>query len=507
VNWPSPEKIGQVEKNLARFLLSTSLADTRGGGMASQPIIFGTDGWRGRIADTYTFSAVRRCSHGFAEYLKDTEGVEKPVVVGYDKRFASEAFAATAAEVLSGHGFHVLLTDRAAPTPTISYAAVHYGAAGAVNITASHNPPEDNGFKVRDRHGGAVDPAGLKKIEARIPNDDDEIPCLPLEKAISDGLIEYFDPAPAYITQIERLIDLEPLRQAGLTVLVDAMWGNGAGWFTRLMEGGTTRIIEIHNQRNPIFPEMTRPEPIPPNVNVGLSVLRELGADILIITDGDADRVGVGDENGKFIDQLRVYGLLAFYLLEVLGKRGPIVKTLSTTSMLNKLGRIYDVPVYETGVGFKYVAPKMLEVDALIGGEESGGYAFQNHVPERDGILAGLYLLDMMVRLKRKPTQLLELLFEKVGPHYYNRIDSPLPSDQRDTVEARVKKARPETIGGLRVDGINTLDGYKFQLEDGGWLLIRFSGTEPIVRVYCETTQEDKVQPILRDGLQVVGIQ
>jgi phosphomannomutase len=273
------------------------------------------------------------------------------------------------------------------------------------------------------------------------------------------------------------------------------------------LEGGTTRIIEIHNQRNPIFPEMSRPEPIPPNINVGLSAITEKGADILIITDGDADRVGVGDENGKFIDQLRVYGLLAFYLLEVLGKRGPIVKTLSTTSMLNKLGRIYDVPVHETGVGFKYVAPKMMEVDALIGGEESGGYAFQNHVPERDGILAGLYLLDMMVRLNRKPTQLLELLFDKVGPHYYNRIDSPLPSGQRKTIEACVKKARPDMIGGLRVDDINTLDGYKFQLEDGGWLLIRFSGTEPIVRVYCETTQEDKVQPILQDGLKIVGLQ
>ncbi len=474
--------------------------------MSANQIKFGTDGWRGRIADNYTFSAVRRCSEGFAKFILEEEGDKRPIIVGYDKRFASEAFAAAAAEVLAGNGLDVLLTDGPTPTPTISFAVVAKEAAGAVNITASHNPPGDNGFKVRDRHGGAVAPDGLLRIEASIPDDDGDIPRMDLQDGIRKGRIKVFDAAPDYVEQIHKLIDLEPIRNAGLEIVVDAMWGNGAGWFSQLLSGGATRVTEIHDTRNPIFPEMGRPEPIPPNIDVGLATTTELNADVLLITDGDADRVGVGDEHGAFINQLRVYGLLAYYLLEVKGERGPIVKTLSTTSMLEKLGEIYDVPVHQTSVGFKYVAPKMLEVDALIGGEESGGYAFRGHVPERDGILAGLYILDMMVKLGMQPSELVNLLFEKVGPHYYDRIDSPLSPDKRDEHRKMMDKARPTTIGGLKVTDILTVDGYKFSLEDGGWLLVRFSGTEPIVRVYCETTHEDLVPAILEDGLKLVGV-
>lgn len=474
--------------------------------MTGNPIKFGTDGWRGRIADNYTFKAVRRCSDGFAKYLLQVGGSEKPVVIGFDKRFASEAFAESAAEVLAGHGFRVLLTDGPAPTPTISYAVVHQGAAGAINITASHNPPSDNGFKVRDQYGGAVNPEGLDIIEAGIPDDDQKIPRVNIREALTSGAVERFDANPAYFAQIEKLVDLDTLRNANLTILVDAMWGNGAGWFSKLLSGGSTKVIEIHDTRNPIFPEMKRPEPIPPNIDVGLQRSIAENVDALLITDGDADRVGLGDEHGKFVNQLRVFGLLAYYLLETRGERGPIVKTLSTTSMLEKLGEIYDVPVYQTGVGFKYVAPKMLEVDALVGGEESGGYAFRGHVPERDGILAGLYLLDMMVRLDRKPSQLVELLFEKVGPHYYDRIDTPLLPEKRAEYEEKIANAHPKEVGGLRVTDILRVDGYKFSLEDGGWLLVRFSGTEPIVRVYCETTLADRVKPLLEDGLRLVGV-
>jgi len=251
---------------------------------------------------------------------------------------------------------------------------------------------------------------------------------------------------------------------------------------------------------------MKRPEPIRPNIDVGLRATVTNNADVLLITDGDADRCGIGDENGEFINQLRVYALLAFYLLEVRGERGDIVKTLSTTTMLNKLGQIYDVPVHETGVGFKYVAPKMMETDAMIGGEESGGYAFRGNVPERDGILAGLYFLDFMVRTGKKPTELLKMLFEKLGNEYfYDRVDTPFSGD-RQTREKMILNAKPTTIGGLKVMELVTVDGFQFRLEDGGWLLIRFSGTEPIMRVYCETTHEDKVKAILEDGLKIAGI-
>lgn len=474
--------------------------------MPPTEIKFGTDGWRGKIAANYTFDAVRRCADGYAKYTLEVEGDQKPVVVGYDQRFDSEHFAAAAAEVLAGNGLKVLLTQSATPTPVISFSAVAHQAAGAVNITASHNPPTDNGFKVRDRHGGAVAPDGLRRIESLIPESGDRAPSVELEQGLKDGSITMFDPGPTYVEQIHKLIDLDPIRQAGLTVMVDCMWGNGAGWFPRLLDGGSTKVIEIHNLRNPSFPEMIRPEPIPPNVDVGLAATVTHGADVLVVNDGDADRVGLGDERGKFIDQLRVFGLLAYYLLELRGERGPIVKTLSTTSMLFKLGKLYDVPVYETGVGFKYVAPKMLEVDALIGGEESGGFAFRGHVPERDGILAGLYILDMMVRLECKPSELIQILFDKVGPSYYKRIDTPMEPSERPEKAALMDAADPKQIGGFKVTGINRTDGHKFELEDGGWLLVRFSGTEPIVRVYCETTRQDRVDPILNDGLKLLRL-
>jgi phosphomannomutase len=251
---------------------------------------------------------------------------------------------------------------------------------------------------------------------------------------------------------------------------------------------------------------MIRPEPIRPNVDAGLRAVTENHADGLIINDGDADRVGFGDEHGEFINQLQVYGLLALYMLEVRGLRGPIVKTLSTTSMLEKLGEKFGVPVYSTGVGFKYVAPKMLETDALIGGEESGGFAFRGHAPERDGILAGLYLLDLMVKLERKPSELVKYLYQQVGAEYfYDRIDLPLPPNQREAARKRVAAAQPKTIAGLRVTAQDSTDGHKFSMEDGGWLLVRFSGTEPVLRVYCETTHGDKVRAILDDGVRLVG--
>lgn len=468
-------------------------------------IKFGTDGWRGRIAEDYTFDNVRRCAQGFANYLLSQGNRDEWVVVGYDKRFQSEYFGAAVAEVLAGNGLRVFLTQDATPTPVISFSVVNKQAIGAVNITASHNPPVDNGFKVRNEFGGAIDPNRLTQIEALIPSTVEEVKRLDLSEGLDKGRVVYFDPAPAYIEQIHSLVNLEPIKQAGLRILVDAMWGNGAGWFTKLLSGGKTVITEIHAVRNPIFPEMSRPEPIPPNVNVGLRETVAQGADVLIVTDGDADRLGFGDEKGEFIDQLRVFGLLAYYFLEVKGMRGPIVKTLSTTTMLNKLGKIYHVPVYETGVGFKYVAPKMLETHAMIGGEESGGYAFHGHVPERDGILAGLYLLDMMVQLGKKPSELIYLLFAKVGAHYYERIDKTF-SGSRSEREEKILGANPKTIGGLIVTGLDTTDGFKFNLEDGGWLLIRFSGTEPIIRVYTETSHKERVQDILSDGLRVAGL-
>jgi alpha-D-glucose phosphate-specific phosphoglucomutase len=468
-------------------------------------IHFGTDGWRGVIAEDYTFDNVRRCAQGYADYMISTGNAGKWFIVGHDKRFGSENFAMAAAEVLAGNGLKVYLTDGATPTPVIAFSVVNRNAAGAINITASHNPPSDNGFKVRNFTGGAIDPQGLVNIEKSIPDSMADVKRMPAEEALEKGIIVKFDPAPAYLEHLKDLIDVEPIKKAGLNIVVDTMWGNGAGWFTEILGGGKTKIIEIHNTRNPSFPEMKRPEPIPPNINVGLQTTVDTKSDVLVVTDGDADRVGIGDENGNFVNQLQVYALLAYYLLKVRGERGAIVRTLSTTCMLDKLGKIYDVPVYETGVGFKYVAPKMTETNALIGGEESGGFAFRGNVPERDGILAGLYFLDLMVKTGKKPTELIGELYSIVGPHYYDRVDRSFSGD-RKTREDKILSANAKTVGGLTVTRLDTTDGFKFVLEDGGWMLIRFSGTEPIMRVYTETTHKDKVQAILQDGLKIAGL-
>jgi phosphomannomutase len=469
-------------------------------------IHFGTDGWRGRIAEDYTFDNVRRCAQGYASYLASQGKADADVVLGYDKRFAAEHFGAAAAEVMAGNGFRVWLTDTATPTPVVSYSIVERGAAAAINVTASHNPPWDCGFKVRDEHGAAIAPDGLREIEALIPPIG-EVKRVPLEEAQTKGQIVVWDPAPAYLTHIGRLVEIEPIKAAGLNVLIEPMWGNGTGWFPRILGGGKTQVREIHNGRNPLFPEMTRPEPIPPNVDVALQKTVELGAEVCLIMDGDADRMGIGDEHGTFVNQLQVYALLAYYLLEVRGERGPIVKTLSTTSMLEKLAHMYGVPVHQTGVGFKYVGPKMLETNAMIGGEESGGYAFRGSVPERDGILGNLYFLDLMVRTGKSPSQLLAHLYDKLGAsYYYDRVDTRFPSEQRPEAKAQLDAAHPETLAGLRVTEILTSDGYKYVLEDGGWLLVRFSGTEPIIRVYCETTDEGKVRPLLDEGLRLAGL-
>lgn len=468
-------------------------------------IKFGTDGWRGIIADDFTFENVRRCAQGMAQYLIATKQTERGLVVGHDTRFEAELFAQAVAEVIAAHGIKVYLVDRPTPTPVISYSILAKKAHGAVNLTSSHNPPIWGGFKVRADYAGAIAPDGLKQIEALIPPPEN-IKRIAFQDALAKGLIEIFDPKPAFRQQLDKLVNIEPLKKAGLTIAVDSMWGAGMGWFKELLAGGTTRIAEIHCERNPAFPEMNNPEPIPPNVNHLMELVKRERAHLGIATDGDADRIGGSTEKGVFIHQLQMYALLTLYLLEVRKMRGPIVKTLNTTSMLDKLGKLFNVPVHETGVGFKYVAPKILETNALIGGEESGGYAFQGHIPERDGIVAGLFLMDFVVQTGKTPSQLLDHLFELVGPHYYERIDTDFPEEKRAEIVARLQAAKPSQVAGFKVVGINTMDGFKYLLDDGGWMCIRFSGTEPIMRFYVETTQDGKRADILDAGLKLAGL-
>lgn len=470
-------------------------------------IKFGTDGWRGIIAEDYTFDNVRICAQAIANYLKESGKAGDGLVVGYDTRFASENFAAAVAEVVGANGIKTWLCQEAAPTPTVSYSILAQKAAGAVMITASHNPGIWNGLKYRPEYAGAASPEVIGQLESQIKEvqRSSRVQRATIEELAKAGVVNYFDPKPAYFEQIGRLVDLEAIRRAGLRVVADAMYGSGAGYLHSLLRGGSTTIINIRSCRNPIFPGIN-PEPIPPNVGELVDAVRTSKADVGIATDGDADRIGAVDENGTFINQLQMYSLLFLYLLEVRGMRGPAVRTVTSTVMADKLGKLYGVPVYETAVGFKYVAPKMLETGAIIGGEESGGFAFKGHIPERDAILAGLYLLDLRIKMGIPLSEVLHYLHEKVGPHYYNRRDFHFDPRRKGEIIRRVSEHRPTEMDMMRVLETNTTDGYKFILEDGSWLLIRFSGTEPVMRIYTETTDPARVDRMLDMGETIAGV-
>jgi phosphomannomutase len=469
-------------------------------------IRFGTDGWRGVIAEDFTFANVRACAESVALYQRSRGLADRGLVVGYDTRFASEDFAAAVAEVVAAAGIKVYLCDRPAPTPVVTYAILEKGAGGAVIITASHNPARWNGFKYRPEYAGSAPPEVLAALEKPLPEilAAGEPKRLPLAEA--GGLVEVFDPRLAYRAHVAELVDLGRVRAAGLRVRVDSMYGAGAGYLADMLSGGRIEVRELHGEHNPAFPGLHSPEPIARNLGELSEAVRGEAAHVGLATDGDADRLGVLDEEGRFLTQLQVFALLTYYLLEVRGLRGPIVKSLTTTRMVQRLGELYGVPVYETPVGFKFLGPKMMEVDALVAGEESGGYAVRGHLPERDGVVSGLLFLDFMVRSGKRPSALLEELYAKVGPHYYDRLDIQLEPGERDEIWRRVGESRPQRLAGLRVTGRDTVDGLRYDLEDGGWLLIRFSGTEPLMRIYTEVSKPELVPRLLEAGRELAGV-
>ena len=475
--------------------------------MKNNPIKFGTDGWRGIIAEDFTFENVRYCAQGVADYLKQAKLAGRGIVIGYDTRFASEDFAAATAEVIAGNGIKVYLTPKVTPTPVISYGVLAKKAGGAVVITASHNPGIWNGFKYKDEHGSSASDAITSKIVSFITKafNSGKVNRLSLPEAKKQGLIIDTDLDPVYFEQVGRLIDLNKLRQANLKIVIDPMYGAGAGYLKRFLDGGAVKFTEINSERNPLFPGI-RPEPIMPHLEGLASAVKNQKASAGLATDGDADRMGIVDEKGSFVTQLQVFALLCLYMLEVRGERGPIVKSLTTTSMAFRLGEIFNVPVHETAVGFKYIAPVMLAENALIGGEESGGYGFRGHVAERDGILANLYFLDLMVRTGLSPSGLIDYLYKKVGPHYYQRVDIRFPEAERKAIIDRVKNNPPATIDNIKVLKLDTTDGYRFNLADNTWLLIRFSGTEPLLRIYAETDSPERVTRLLEIGKQMAGV-
>ena len=475
--------------------------------MKENPIKFGTDGWRGVIARDFTFENVRVCAQAVADYLKESSLANQGLIIGYDTRFASEDFAAAVAEVSAGNSIKAYLCPKATPTPVISYGTMAKQAGGAVIITASHNPAIWNGFKLKTEDGAGAPDEATAEIEKNISRilATGKVERLPLAESIEKGLVEYLDLTPVYEKQISRLISLDELRRIKCRVVIDSMYGAGAGYLSKLLEGGAIEITEINGERNPLFPGI-QPEPIAANLTKLSTTVTEQGADVGVATDGDADRLGIMDENGNFITTQQVFALLCLYLLEVRGERGPIVKTITATSMLYRLGEIFGVPVRETPVGFKWVAPIMMAEDALIGGEESGGFGFRGHAPERDGILSILYFLDLMAKTGKQPSQLIDYLYSKVGTHHYQRVDIIFPEPQRQDIINRLRQKPPEQIDGVRVDKFDTFDGYRFTLSDDSWLLIRFSGTEPLLRIYAESSTPARVEKLLDTGREITGV-
>ncbi len=473
----------------------------------ANPIKFGTDGWRGIIAEDFTFDNVRICAQAVAEYLQQDKLDKRGLVIGYDTRFASEDFAAAAAEVLAGNDIKVHLCLKPAPTPVVSFAVPATKSAGAIVITASHNPGSWNGFKYRSQDGASAPGQVISQIERNIASlihCRESVKRLALDKALKKGVVDYVDLSAAYFERLSHLVDTKRLRRQKLNILVDSMYGAGIGYFKTVLQGGNLKITEINGERNPAFPQIN-PEPIARNLTrLSRSVLARK-ADVGLATDGDADRIGIIDEKGQFLTQHQVFALLCLYLLEIRGERGAMVRTVTSTMMLSRLGKLFDVPVYETPVGFKYVAPLMMKKNALIGGEESGGYGFRGHVPERDAILAGLYFLDFMAKTKKTPSQLLDYLYSKVGPHYYDRKDFHISPAKGQTIVQRLSSSPPAAIAGSKVTRINTTDGFRFFLGDESWLLVRFSGTEPLVRIYAEAESLEKTNTLLDEGRKLIG--
>ena len=403
----------------------------------------------------------------------------------------------------------------AVPTQMSSYEVVERGSAAGVVITASHNPWTDNGFKVKAPTGSAAGADILGVIEAEIArNGGTAIERRPFADAEAAGLVEWFDPFEGYERFVRRTVDVDALRAADASILVEPMWGAGAGWISRLLAGGRIRVNEIHQERNPYFGGVN-PEPIRPNVDEALGIIAAGGYDLGLLLDGDADRAGAADEQGTFIHQLQVTGLLMYYLAEYRGWRDPVVISVNNTAMAERLGRHYGIEVHETSVGFKYIGPKMIETGAMMGAEESGGFGFGMHLPERDGVYADLLLLDLFLRERaagRWPvSKAIAAFHELAGPSFYRRVDVHVDRAAypalKDRLLVDLRTHAPAELAGepvVRTDTLATNDGFKFFVTDGSWLLVRFSGTEPLVRVYTEATTADVREAMVAAGERLV---
>jgi alpha-D-glucose phosphate-specific phosphoglucomutase len=471
-------------------------------------IRFGTDGWRAVISEDFTFENVRHVAQAIADYVAETrtEGEHQPVVVGFDTRFLSDRYAITVADVLAHNGLPVYLSKADCPTPALSLAVKHLGAAGGVMITASHNPPRYNGIKFKSSFGGSAMPDETTRIEALLERNLAEGRTPPSEMVPfknagkpDAGEIVRFDPLPEYLKHLRTLVDFGVIARSGLRVAVDPMYGAGRGYIARWMRELGVMVAEIHGDLNPGFGGL-HPEPIGRNLDKLSELVREGGYDIGLATDGDADRIGAVDAFGEFVSPHLIIALALRHLLEQ-GKRGLVVKTISTTQIVNRLAAAHGLEVEETPVGFNYICDLMLKQPVLIGGEESGGISILGHIPEGDGILMGLLLLEIVAKAEVPLHELIAKLQHEFGPFSYDRIDQRVRPFSKKQLVAQLKASPPAEIGGQAVAKINDRDGIKYLMADDSWLLIRPSGTEPVLRIYAEAPSDTQVRQLLETGV------
>jgi len=472
--------------------------------MSDIPIEFGTDGWRAVIADDYTFENLERVSLATAHWLHDEYGDTPSVVIGHDTRFLGRSFAERAAQILTDAGVHVTFADTIVSTPAVSWATQAMDCDAGVVITASHNPPEYSGYKLKAHFGGPAPPEMIASVEeaveppSALPDD-----LTPFDALKMEGSVSLNDVRSGYLNALHEALDIEAIANSDLTIAHDAMYGAGQGFVTELL--GEDTVIPLRHEHNPSFHGVA-PEPIEDRLQELSATVADSDCAAGLANDGDADRIGMVDENGDFVSSHRILALLVKYLHEERGLSGDIVKTFSTTHLLDKMGERYDLKVETTPIGFKHIAKKMAGGNVLVGGEESGGIAATGHIPERDGIYIGLLIVEMMVERGMPLSALVDELLEEFGPHYNYRDDIHIREDQKASVLDRLDAGGGlDKVDGHTVNRVETLDGFK-HVTDNGWLLIRPSGTEPVLRVYSEAESPEAAEALVKDASSQLGL-
>ena len=472
--------------------------------MSNASIQFGTDGWRAVIADEYTFTNLERVAQATAEWLHADYGDSPHAVVGYDARFLSPQFAERTAQVLGAAGIEVTIAEGMVPTPAVSWATQALDADAGIVITASHNPPEYNGYKLKADFGGPAPPPMVERVEEAVPDEIDRDSALPSIDALTeDGTVSSSTLRAHYLSALHDALNVDAIRDSGLVIAHDAMYGAGQGIVSDLL--GDEQVLPLRHDHNPGFHGIA-PEPIEDRLQELSDTVASSDAVVGLANDGDADRIGMVDENGTYVSSHRILALLVKYLYEERGLSGSIIKTFSTTHILNKMAEAYGLDIETTPIGFKHIAPMIAEGDVLVGGEESGGIAAAGHIPERDGIYIGLLIVEMMVEREMLLSELVDELLEQFGPHYNYRDDIHIPADRKAGLLDRLDAGGGlDTIDGHAVQRVDTLDGFKHILENG-WLLIRPSGTEPVLRVYSEAESPDAAKALVKDASRQLGL-